>query len=117
MAAGRTAPRRSTSKSAPRVAGRRGKNDKSRGVSTIPQHGQKIRRKLRIRLRECIADYERRTRSTLTHRELADMSGLSHDTIKKISNTKRYYNARLSSIERLCAALEVSFEDLLEWRD
>jgi DNA-binding Xre family transcriptional regulator len=51
----------------------------------------------------------------LTHRELADMSGLSRDTIKKISNTKRYYNARLSTIEALCEALDVSYKDIFEW--
>jgi DNA-binding Xre family transcriptional regulator len=44
------------------------------------------------------------------------MSGLSRDTIKKISNTKRHYNARLSVIESLCAALDVSLAQLLEWR-
>jgi DNA-binding Xre family transcriptional regulator len=116
MAGGRKAPGKTASKNASREAGRTRKG-KTGGVLPIPRVGQKRRRKLRIRLRECIEDYERRARRTLTHRELADMANLSHDTVKKISNTKRYYNARLSTIEGLCAALGVSFEDILEWKD
>jgi DNA-binding Xre family transcriptional regulator len=71
---------------------------------------------LRIRLRECLLLYESRTGKTLTHRELAQRAGLSPDTVKKISNTKRRYNATLFTVERLCTALGVSPSDLLEWR-
>jgi len=52
----------------------------------------------------------------MSYRDLARKSGLSPDTIKKISNRRRHYNATLHTIERLCAALQVNVTELLDWR-
>lgn len=72
--------------------------------------------RLRIGLRECLEAYERRTGEALSHRELALKAGLSPDTVKKISNTKRRYNATLETVERLCKALGVTPAELLRWK-
>ena len=72
--------------------------------------------RLRIRLRECVDLYERRTGERLTYADVARRAGVSPDTVKKISNTTRRYNATLEVIERLCDALGVTPAELLEWR-
>lgn len=72
--------------------------------------------RLRIRLRECVDKYERRSGETLSYPELAERAGLSANTVKKISNTKQRYNATLDTVERLCKALGVTPAELLEWR-
>lgn len=72
--------------------------------------------RFRIRLRECVELHAKRTGVRLTYAELAKKAGLSSDTVKKISNTRRRYNATLDTVERLCNALQVSPSELLEWR-
>jgi len=72
-----------------------------------------MKTRLRLRLRECIATYERRTGRPLSYRELSKMTGLSYDTIKKMGSTD--YNASLRAVERLCDALGVSPAELLGW--
>ena len=87
-----------------------------RRVSTVPRKEPKKAARLRIRLRECVKLYQQRSGNDMSYPDLARKSGLSPDTIKKISNTRRHYNATLHTVERLCAALEVSLTELLEWR-
>ena len=67
-------------------------------------------------MRECVKLYQQRSGNHMSYPDLARKSGLSPDTIKKISNTRRHYNATLHTIERLCVALEVNLTELLDWR-
>jgi putative transcriptional regulator len=71
--------------------------------------------RLRIRLRECLDLYERRTGRRMTYPELAKKSGLSEETVQSIA-TRRTYNATLKTIERLCVALRVTPAELLDWK-
>jgi DNA-binding Xre family transcriptional regulator len=70
--------------------------------------------RLRIKLRECMELYAKRTGRRLTYPELAQKAGLSEETIQSIAS-RRGYNATLKTVERLCLALRVSPTDLLEW--
>jgi DNA-binding Xre family transcriptional regulator len=71
-----------------------------------------MKTRLRLRLRECIAEHHKRTGEALTYRDLAKRSGLSYDTVKAIGSRPRY-NASLRAIERLCDALGVKPFDLI----
>jgi len=107
--------RRSTPDRQPARSGRKSSTTQ-RGVSTVPRETPKKAVRLRIRLRECVQLYQERTGDHMSYRDLARKSGLSPDTIKKISNRRRHYNATLHTIERLCAALQVNVTELLDWR-
>ena len=69
--------------------------------------------RLRIRLRECLAQHAERTGRRLSYRELATKAGLSYDTLKAIGSRPNY-NASLRTVERLCDALGVTPFELLE---
>ena len=73
------------------------------------------RLRLRIRLKECLTLYEKRTRRRLTYDELAERAGMSAGTIQAIA-VRGEYNATLRTVQRLCEALEVTPVELLEWR-
>ena len=115
MASEPRTPRRARGKRAPAPSERKNQVEQH-GVLTIPHNKQKKVPRLRIRLRECVELYEQRTGDRLSYPELARKSGLRLNTIKKISNTRRHYNATLNIIEGLCAALQVTLAELLEWR-
>lgn len=68
---------------------------------------------LRIRLREAMDSYRRRTGVRLTYRALAQAAGLSVSTLQSLA-ARPSYNTRLSTIGRLCVALECTPGDLLE---
>jgi DNA-binding Xre family transcriptional regulator len=68
---------------------------------------------LRVRLRDAMDAYRRRTGVQLTYRDLADASGLAVSTLQSIA-ARPSYNTRLSTIERLCVALNCQPGDLLE---
>ena len=74
-----------------------------------------MKKRIRIRLRECLDSYERRTGSRLSYRELARRAGVSEDTIESIAS-RASYNPTLRTLERLCNALDVSPNELLSWR-
>lgn len=57
--------------------------------------------------------YEHRAHQRVTYAQLADLTGLSRSTIESIG-ARPAYNATLDVIDRLCAALGCSPEDLLE---
>ncbi|WP_442867044.1 helix-turn-helix domain-containing protein [Acidovorax sp. GBBC 3334] len=57
--------------------------------------------------------YKKRTGIRLTYRTLADASGLAVSTLQSLA-ARPTYNTRLSTIERLCVALECQPGDLLE---
>jgi len=56
---------------------------------------------------------ERATGERLTYETLAKKTGLSRATLEAIGS-RESYNPRLSTIDRLCLALECSPGDLLE---
>jgi len=68
---------------------------------------------LRVRLRDAMDAYRRRTGVRLTYRGLADASGLAVSTLQSLA-ARPSYNTRLSTIERLCVALNCQPGDLLE---
>lgn len=68
---------------------------------------------LRVRLREAMDAYRKRTGVRLTYQTLADATGLSIATLQSLA-TRPAYNTRLSTIERLCSALQCQPGDLLE---
>lgn len=75
------------------------------------KNGQPV---LRVRLREAIALAEKRTGERVTYDFLARATGLSRATIEALGS-RPGCNPRLSTIERLCNALDVEPEELLEW--
>ena len=70
--------------------------------------------RIRIKLREAMEDYERRSGIHVTYSDLAQRTGLSVATLQSIGSRKRY-NATLEAIELICRALNTTPADLLEW--
>ena len=68
---------------------------------------------LRVRLREAMEARRKRTGIRMTYRTLAEASGLAVSTLQSLA-ARPTYNTRLSTIERLCVALECQPGDLLE---
>jgi DNA-binding Xre family transcriptional regulator len=68
---------------------------------------------LRIRLREAMEAHRERTGVRFTYRTLAEASGLSVSTLQSLA-ARPTYNTRLSTVERLCTALQCSPGELLE---
>jgi DNA-binding Xre family transcriptional regulator len=67
---------------------------------------------LRVKLREAMEDYRRRTGERMTHEKLARRTGMSRATLESLAS-RDTYNTRLSTIEKLCRALECGPGDLL----
>lgn len=57
--------------------------------------------------------YHQRTGVRLTYKLLAERTGISPETLQSLA-ARPGYNTRLSTVERLCLALECSPGDLLE---
>lgn len=57
--------------------------------------------------------YQDRTGTRVTYETLANQTGLSVATLQSLA-ARPEYNTRLSTIEKLCRALECSPGDLLE---
>jgi putative transcriptional regulator len=72
------------------------------------------RRRLRVRVRECIDLHEAKTGRRLTYADLAKRTGMSEATIKSLAS-RPGYNATIRTIERLCIALGAEPADLLGW--
>lgn len=70
---------------------------------------------LRIRLREAMDAYRERTGVRLTYKTLAAASGVAVSTLQSLA-ARPTYNTRLSTVERLCIALQCQPGDLLEMR-
>jgi DNA-binding Xre family transcriptional regulator len=68
---------------------------------------------IRIRLREAMKAHRQRTGVKLTYDILAARTGLSIATLQSLA-ARPDYNPRLSTIEKLCVALECAPADLLE---
>lgn len=71
---------------------------------------------LRVRLREAMEAYKVRTGTRVTYRTLAEASGLAVSTLQSLA-ARPTYDTRLSTIERLCVALDCQPGDLLELKD
>lgn len=69
---------------------------------------------LYVKLREALEEYRRRTGERLTYEKLADRTGLSRATLESLAS-RESYNTRLSTIEKLCRALDCQPGDLLEF--
>jgi putative transcriptional regulator len=65
-----------------------------------------------VKLREAMEAYRRETGERLTYETLAARSGLSKATLQSLAS-RPSYNARLSTIERLCRALGCAPGELL----
>jgi len=68
---------------------------------------------LRVKLREAMEDFRLRTGERMTYKKLASLTGLSRATLESLAS-RDTYNTRLSTIEKLCRALECAPGDLLE---
>jgi DNA-binding Xre family transcriptional regulator len=66
-----------------------------------------------VKLREAMRAHQERTGVRLTYASLAEMTGLSVDTLASLA-ARPTYDTRLSTIEKLCLALECTPGDLLE---
>lgn len=83
-------------------------------IHNAPAATGMTRRRLRIRLKECLDRYDARTGRRLTYADLAAETGLSEATIESLGS-RAGYNATLRTIERLCVALKAEPSDLLAW--
>lgn len=68
---------------------------------------------MRVRIREAMDAYRTRTGERMTYQKLAAASGLSIATLQSLA-ARSEYNTRISTIERLCVALQCSPGDMLE---
>lgn len=68
---------------------------------------------IRVKLRERMEVYRRQTGIRLTYPVLAKKADLSVETLQSLS-TRVSYNTRLTTIEKLCHALDCTPGDLLE---
>lgn len=57
-------------------------------------------------------DYRRRTGERITYEQLAERTGLARATLESLA-TRDHYNARLSTIEKVCVALGCKPGELL----
>lgn len=68
---------------------------------------------LRVKLREALEAAEARLGERITYHQLSRLTGLSRATLEAIGS-RPTYNPRLSTIERLCEALDCGVADILE---
>lgn len=68
---------------------------------------------IRVKLREAMDQYGRRTGQRLTYDDLARVTGLSPNTIQSLA-TRESYNASLAVIDKICVALRCQIGDILE---
>lgn len=69
-----------------------------------------------IKLREALNRYKTRTGSKLTYEGLATRTGISVSTLQSIA-ARSSYNTTLSTIEKLCIALQCQPGELLAIED
>jgi len=66
-----------------------------------------------VKLREAMDAYRRRTGVRLTYEAIAERTGISVATLQSLA-ARPGYNTTLSTIEKLCHALECAPGELLE---
>lgn len=69
---------------------------------------------IRVHLRDVMRRRERATGDRVTYESLAKKTGLSRATLEAIGS-RANYNPRISTIERLCAALDCTPAELLDY--
>ncbi len=69
-----------------------------------------------VKLREAMDAFRERTGTRVTYATLAERTGIAEATLQSLA-ARPDYNTRLSTIARLCAALECSPAQLLELSD
>jgi DNA-binding Xre family transcriptional regulator len=69
-----------------------------------------------VKLREAMDAYRERTGARLTYETIAAQTGISVATLQSLA-ARTGYNTTLSTIEKLCRALQSSPADLLEMKD
>lgn len=68
---------------------------------------------IHIKLRDAMETYRRRTGVRVTYEVLAERTGISIATLQSLA-ARPEYNTRLSTIEKICRALECTPGDILE---
>ena len=68
---------------------------------------------IKVKLREAMENFKQRTGVRLTYETLAEKTGISVNTLQSLA-TRTSYNTRLTTIEKLCLALDCLPGDLLE---
>ena len=66
-----------------------------------------------IKLREAMQSYFRKTGERMTYVKLAEATGISENTMESIGGREGYLPG-LTTVEKLCRALEVEIQDLVE---
>lgn len=66
-----------------------------------------------VKLRDAMDRYRQRTGVRLTYGSLAEITGVAEATLQSLA-VRSDYNTRLSTIARLCVALDCTPEELLE---
>ena len=69
-----------------------------------------------VKLREALERYKTRTGSKLTYEGLATMTGIAVSTLQSIA-ARSTYNTTLSTIEKLCVALQCEPGELLAFEE
>jgi DNA-binding Xre family transcriptional regulator len=69
---------------------------------------------IRVQLREAMRRHERASGERITYEWLAQKTGLSRATLEALGSRSNY-NPRLSTIERVCAALGCGPKELLAY--
>ena len=67
---------------------------------------------IRVRLREAMETHSQRTGKRITFERLAQLTGLSRQTLESLSS-RPGYNTTLGTIAKLCQALNCQPSDLL----
>lgn len=67
---------------------------------------------IRVKLREALENHRRRTGERMTYERLAQLTGLSRQTLESLAS-RPGYNSTLDTIARLCRALDCQPGDLL----
>ena len=70
---------------------------------------------IEVKLRDAMKRYQRRTGERITYQLLAEKTGLARTTIESIA-TRLGYNTSLSTIDKICTALDCSLGELLSQR-
>ena len=68
---------------------------------------------MRVKLKEVMAEYRRRTGVRMTYKMLSQETGISRATLESLSS-RGDYNTRLSTIDKLCRVLGCLPSELLE---
>lgn len=67
---------------------------------------------IRVKLRDAINSYHQRTGTRITYDSLAKKTAISVNTLQSLA-ARPTYNTRLSTIEKLCIALQCTPGELL----